>query len=277
MKKINKLFFFILLLPGLLLAETGSRDADRVMLTVKGEYRYGPNVSEQEACGVAVQRAKEDALRQVFGEVISADEQFSCREKTGSIENRQCAYDKSTWSMIDGEIGNAVQEKKLIFEEDSAKRCWVELKVDVIKPTKKPGLDLDLRVNLGAYQYKSGDNLTIEVVPPKPIHLAIFSWTPNSGDPNTVTKIFPNHIDSTSLISGRRRIPQKSNYGADYEFKLKHDGSKKDFVDEYLIFVITKKDLKWMDEYPYDDFRLRLREIPGDEKRTIKRAYRIFK
>ena len=143
MKKINKLLLFIFLLPGLPLAETGSRDADRVMLTVKGEYRYGPNVSEQEACGVAVQRAKEDALRQVFGEVISADEQFSCREQKGTIENRPCAYDKSTWSMIDGEIGNAVQEKKLIFEEDGAKRCWVELKVDVIKPTKKPGLDLD--------------------------------------------------------------------------------------------------------------------------------------
>jgi hypothetical protein len=187
MKKINKLFLLILLLPGLPLAETGSRDTDRVMLTVKGEYRYGPNVSEQEACGVAVQRAKEDALRQVFGEVISADEQFSCREKTGTIENRQCAYDKSTWSIIDGEIGNAVQEKKLIFEEDGAKRCWVELKVDVIKPTKKPGLDLDLRVNLGAYQYKSGDNLTIEVVPPKPTvrlsksaHLLLGRTTPKA-------------------------------------------------------------------------------------------------
>ena len=62
-----------------------------------------------------------------------------------------------------------------------------------------------------------------------------------------------------------------------YEFKLNNNEPKKDFVDEYLIFVITKRDLKWMDEYPYDDFRARLREIPGDEKRTIKRAYRIFK
>lgn len=246
-------------------------------IKVTGEYRYGPNVSEQDACGVAVQRAKEDALRQVFGEMISADEQFSCREKTGTTENRQCAYDKSTWSMIDGEIGNAVQEKKFIFEEDNAKRCWVELKVEVLKPTKKPGLELDLKVNLGAYQYKSGDNLTLEVTPPKPLHLAIFSWTPNSGDSTIVSKIFPNHIDTSGLINSRRRIPQKGMNGVDYEFKLNNNEPKKDFVDEYLIFVVTKRDLKWLDEYPYDDFRARLREIPGDEKRTIKRAYRIFK
>lgn len=278
MRNIHKLFAVIVLIPSLIFAETGSRDSERVTLTVRGEYRYGPNVSEQDACGVAIQRAKEDALRQVFGEVISADEQFSCRENTGSIENRQCAYDKSTWSMIDGEIGNTVQEKKpFIFEEDGAKRCWVELKVEVLKPAKKPGLELDLKVSLGAYQYKSGDNLTMEVTPPKPIYLAIFSWTPNSGDPGSVTKIFPNHIDTSNLISSRRKIPQKGVNGVDYEFKLKNNEMKKDFIDEYLIFVVTKKDVKWMDEYQYDDFRLRLRDIPGDEKRTIKRAYRIFK
>lgn len=277
MRKLSILFSIVLTLSGLTLAETVSRGGDRVTIKVTGEYRYGPNVSEQDACGVAVQRAKEDALRQVFGEMISADEQFSCREKTGTTENRQCAYDKSTWSMIDGEIGNAVQEKKFIFEEDNAKRCWVELKVEVLKPTKKPGLELDLKVNLGAYQYKSGDNLTLEVTPPKPLHLAIFSWTPNSGDSTIVSKIFPNHIDTSGLINSRRRIPQKGMNGVDYEFKLNNNEPKKDFVDEYLIFVVTKRDLKWLDEYPYDDFRARLREIPGDEKRTIKRAYRIFK
>jgi hypothetical protein len=277
MKMLYILVAVIFLFPGLSLSEIVPLDSERVTLTVAGEYRYGPNVSEQEACRVAVQRAKEDALRRVFGEIVSADEQFSCREKSGSTENRQCAYDKSTWSMIDGEIGNALQKNQFIFDEQGAKRCWVELSVEVLRPTKKPSLELDLKVNLGSYQYKNGDNLIIDVTPPKPIYLAIFSWTPNSGDPGVVGKIFPNPLDNNSLISARRKIPQKATNGVDYEFKLKNDEPKKDFIDEYLIFVITKKDLKWMDEYPYDDFRFRLREIPGDEKRTIKRAYRIFK
>ena len=267
----------IFLFPSLSLSQIVPLDSERVTLTVAGEYRYGPNVSEQEACRVAVQRAKEDALRRVFGEIVSADEQFSCREKSGSTENRQCAYDKSTWSMIDGEIGNALQKNQFIFDELGAKRCWVELNVEVLRPTKKPSFELDLKVNLGSYQYKSGDNLIIDVTPPKPIYLAIFSWTPNSGDPGIVSKIFPNSLDKNGLIAASRKIPQKAINGIDYEFKLKHDESKKDFIDEYLIFVITKKNLQWMDEYLYDDFRLRLREIPGDEKRTIKRAYRIFK
>jgi hypothetical protein len=267
----------IFLFPGLSLSEIMPLDSERVTLTVAGEYRYGPNVSEQEACRVAVQRAKEDALRRVFGEIVSADEQFSCREKSGSTENRQCAYDKSTWSMIDGEIGNAVQKKYFIFDEQGAKRCWVELSVEVLRPTKKPSFELDLKVNLGSYQYKSGDNLIVDVTPYKPLYLAIFSWTPNSSDPGIVSKIFPNSLDQNSLITARRKIPQKGLNGINYEFKLINDEPKKDFIDEYLIFVITKKNLKWMDEYPYDDFRLRLREIPGDEKRTIKRAYRIFK
>jgi len=277
MKKFYVFIAIIFLFPGLSLSEITRQDSDRVTLVVTGEYRYGPNVSEQEACSVAAQRAKEDALRRVFGEIISADEQFSCREKSGSIENRQCAYDKSTWSMIDGEISNALQKNHFIFDEQGAKRCWVELSVEVLRPTKKPSFELDLKVNLGSYQYKSGDNLIIDVTPPKPIYLTIFSWTPNSGDRGVVGKIFPNPLDQNSLISGRRKIPQKGLNGIDYEFKLKNDEPKKDYVDEYLIFVITKKDLKWLDEYPYDDFRLRLQEIPGDEKRTIKRAYRIFK
>jgi hypothetical protein len=250
---------------------------ERVTMVVKGDYRYGPNISEQEACNVAAQRAKEDALRQVFGEMISVDEQFSCREKSGRIENRDCAYDKSTWSMIDGEIGSAVQQNQVIFNEDGAKRCWVELKVDVFKPTKRPDFDLDLKVTLANSLFKTGDNLSFEVAPSKSGYLAVFSWTPNSGDRSLVTKIFPNVIEPVGLINVRRKIPGTSPSAVNYEFKLKFEDAKKDFVDEYLIFILTSRKINWMEEYNYDDFRSRLREIPGDEKRTVKRAYRIVR
>jgi hypothetical protein len=61
------------------------------------------------------------------------------------------------------------------------------------------------------------------------------------------------------------------------ETKLNNNEPKKDFVDEYLIFILTSRKINWMEEYNYDDFRIRLREIPGDEKRTVKRAYRIIR
>jgi hypothetical protein len=179
--------------------------------------------------------------------------------------------------MIDGEIGSAVQQNQVIFNEDGAKRCWVELKVDVFKPTKRPDFDLDLKVTLANSLFKTGDNLSFEVAPSKSGYLAVFSWTPNSGDRSLVTKIFPNVIEPVGLINVRRKIPGTSPSAVNYEFKLKFEDAKKDFVDEYLIFILTSRKINWMEEYNYDDFRSRLREIPGDEKRTVKRAYRIVR
>jgi hypothetical protein len=53
-------------------------------------------------------------------------------------------------------------------------------------------------------------------------------------------------------------------------------GLKQDFVDEYLIFVVTKRPVAWLESYAFEEFRARIREISPPDKRVVKRSYRII-
>jgi hypothetical protein len=249
--------FFI----GLALAISHSVKAE--VRDVAGEFLFGPETSESKACEAAEQKAKQEALRQVLGERFSVSEQLSCREGRASTDNIDCVYNAFLWSEIDGDIKQAVRLESPV--------------VEVAKPEFAPDPGFDFQVLLRPIRLREGESLSFSVKPTAPMHLAIFGWAP-SHDKKTVTRIFPNTFDSDALLRAQEENPIPSELGARrYGFQASFPvGLKQDYVDEYLIFVATKRPVAWLESYEFDQFRARIREISPPDKRVVKRSYRII-
>jgi hypothetical protein len=77
-------------------------------VVAKGEYLFGPQISEAEACEVAEIRAKENALKQTYGEQFSADSNLICDDSNKDVKNA-CRIERHLLSTIDGEIDQIIE------------------------------------------------------------------------------------------------------------------------------------------------------------------------
>lgn len=269
-----KLVFNCVAVLAVLFGTCSQSSAESVV--VQGEFLYGPEISEKVACEAAEQRAKEDAVRRVYGEILSAEDQFSCRESNGKIDNRQCSFNRFAWTTIDGDI-KAVKtiEPPTVTKQQGASKCQVTLEVNVLKPEQSSDPNFNFGVQLSASVLKVGDSIGFEIEPSSPLYMAVFGWTPSESGKGQVVKLFPNVYDNDPLVSSRFRLPSQKNSNQ-YSFSVTWvEGVKRDFLDEYLFFVSTKKPITWLSEYSFDGFKSQLREIPESQKRVHRKAYRV--
>ncbi len=246
-------------------------------MSVRGEYLYGPETSEAEACQLAMERAKVNALSKVFGESISMEEQMSCREVKGGKPDYGCELNRVSWSSIEGDIRSITNYRKVIESRLGERACIVTLTADVVIPDRKSDSSFDLKATLNEKMYRVGEVLTISLEPTLPMHIAIFNWIPYR-DRDAVIQMFPNPMDPQSHITKKISVPTESKLSA-YNFTMTWLDSlpkNKAFVDEYLIVIGTKKPIKWLSSYALDDFKVKLREIPLDERRVVKQGYQLM-
>ena len=270
----NSIFLSILTFSFLVIM--GQAHAEAV--NAKGEYLYGPDTSEADACRLAKERAKANALSKVFGESISMEEQMSCREVKGGKPDYGCELNRVSWSSIEGDIRSVTDYRKVIESRVGERACIVTLTADVVIPNRKPDSSFDLKATLNEKMYRAGEVLTIALEPTAPMHIAIFNWVPYQ-DRDAVIQMFPNPMDPQSHITKKTSIPTESKISA-YNFTmtwLETLPKNKTFVDEYLIVIGTKKPIKWLSSYEFSDFKSKLSEIPLDEMRVVKRGYQLIR
>jgi hypothetical protein len=249
--------------------------AGAVVVPASAEYLFGPETSENEACELARNKAKSLALSQVVGEKVSSEEQLICNQTTGKSSDYGCEFNRISWSMIDGDIRAIKNEVRKIESREGARACVVSLEADVVEPSKKPDPDFDIRVSLNKTVFTVGDDMLVELEGTQPAHLVIFNWLPNQK--NEVLRIIPYpsdpniqslHLtrDDASKIS--RKFPMETHWSDSYS-------KNKKFIDEWLIIIATKKPYKWLSAYDFDQFREKLREIPIDERRIVRKGYQL--
>lgn len=81
-----------LLLPSPALAE---------WVEAHGSYLFPPSMAETEACSYAEDRARAEAVRQVTGETVAAEDVQRCTEQG---DETQCARNSALWSSMQGYI-----------------------------------------------------------------------------------------------------------------------------------------------------------------------------
>ena len=111
-----------------------------------GQYRISAEVSENEACREAENRAKLNAMRKLGGEFLSSETLLACTE---ALSGNDCPVTQFTWSMFDGLIKDIKDKKvKKVLGPDGSALCTVSLQAFVDAGFGKPDPNFDLTVRL---------------------------------------------------------------------------------------------------------------------------------
>ena len=93
-------------------------------VTGVGEYRFGPDTTENLACEVAEDRAKQDALMKFNGQFIEAVIEENC-------QSEECRYNQQTFNKVEGYIKKAAAKDKLLPNK-VIKFVWLPLMLMLI-------------------------------------------------------------------------------------------------------------------------------------------------
>ena len=236
MKRFLIIFFFL----------TFTASAEVVI--TEGNYIYTGNISENEACSLAKERAKLKALEKVIGQKISSEEMENCSEVDGKTS---CERNQFFLSSFNGEItklkplGKEILTQKIEGSDEQSYICKIKIQAEVTKIIQNLDNSYDFNVKLNEKNFKEGDELKIDLILNKPIYLNIFQILPYETKDFQVHKIFPNELDDKNYITDKSvSLPKK----AKYEVYFPNNINKRS-VDEYLFIIGSEKDIKWLEKY----------------------------
>lgn len=265
----RRLLALLLLLPAPARAE---------WVEARGAYLFPPTMAEAEACGYAEDRARAEAVRQVTGETIAAEDVQRCTEQG---DETQCARNSALWSSMQGYIRRTGDKNVQVRPAVAGHReCVVGFAADVAAAEGQPDPAFDLGVSLPQPVLRHGEALVIGLSPSQPMYVQVFQWLPyRGGAAQAVTRLFPNAYDTAFRIDGPASIPTAA--GAKrYDLRVEFpDGLPpgRRMVDEYLMVVATRTPLPLRDSYSLDDFRRLMAELPRAHSRVVRRAYNIVR
>ena len=245
-----------------------------LVIDTQGEYHFGPDTSRNQACYLAGERAKYNALSWVVGEQLSSEEKLTCQQSTGQDTTTSCEMNRITWSFLDGQIRSAEKISEKVKVLDGASVCKVTLVVDIANPKIKTNPYFDIKVSLNKKSFRAGEDMHIELLPSSPMYVSIFTWYPLL-DGENVVQIFPNSYESSNYLSEFTRIPShraKQGYALESFWQPSYPNGK-EVVDEWLIVVGTLNPLTWQASYTLKAFKEKLAEIPLNERRVVRKNY----
>jgi hypothetical protein len=245
---------------------------------VKGEaeIRFGPDLTENEACKRASQKAQQIAMRAISGEMIFADEAQVCGE---TVDSSDCSLNQFTWSTINGVItGVRNEEQKTVTIQDGYRSCAVSLEANVQVGSGKPDPSFDMTVRLNRLLFRHGEAMEITIEPTQPMYINVFQWFPYDDSGQAVLRFFPNIFDRNSKFLESNTIPT-INARALYDVRIVFPKNVKKYnrADEYLMIIGTREKIKFRETYTLNEFKARLLEIPRHDSREVKKAYTVVK
>lgn len=246
-------------------------------VAARAERLFPPEQPEAEACRMAEDKAREDAVRQVTGERLSSEELMRCAEQG---EQAECTHNSATWSMVDGDI-RSIRNRRAETTPvvGNIRKCAVELEADVVVPPGRPDPSFDVGIRLNAAVFRDGEPLEMTLSPSQPMGIAVFQWLPYEKGDAQVSRILPNPYDPISRIDKATTIPSE---GGRKRYVMRAGfppalGDGRRMVDEYLMVVATRKPMEFRESYSLDEFRARLLELPRNESRMVRKAYSILR
>jgi hypothetical protein len=249
-----------------------------IPIDVKAEFYFGPDLSRNQACENARESAKSKAIAMVSGEKISFDQQLQCFQRSKNSDERKCEINQNTAFLVEGQISRSETISETVKTVPGAQVCTVLMVVDVIPPSLESDPSFDFKFEINRTNFRQGDNLIINLIPSKMMYVYIFNWR-SAFNKENVIKIFPNEVDKDNYIIKSITIPTK-NSDSKYSFELDWDapiGYDKDYMNESIIVVATKKPIDWLSSYDIKRFKEKIMEIPLNQRRVIKKSFMLFR
>jgi hypothetical protein len=237
-------------------------------------YRYLGNISEDDACDLAKERAKLKALEKVLGQTISSDELESCSEVDGKTS---CERNQFFLSSFNGDITDLKLIDKVVTTEKTSTGekfsiCKIKIKADVKKSTTTLDASFDFNVKLNQKNFRDGEELKIDIELNEPFYLTVFQVLPYEKKDHQVYKLFPNELEKDNFIKDNSfNLPQNAKYEIYFP-----NVSNKNSVDEYLVFVASEKNIKWLEKYAKKE-DLKSAYIKENSIKYMYKEYTIYK
>ena len=241
----------------------------------EGSYMYAGDISRNEGCKLAKEKAKLKALEKVLGQKISSEETEICSEVDGKTT---CQINQFFLSQFDGDIVplNQLDEKVETHTvgDEEVYICKVSIRGNVIKKSNILDSSFDINVKLNEKNFKDGDELKIDIEFNSPVYLNIFNVFPYEKKDYQVQRLFPNIKETNNYIDTKRlKLPinKKTKYRVIFP-----DHINKNSVDEYLVFIASENDIKWLDKYAEED-ELKKAYFNTNAVKYFKKGYIIYK
>ena len=217
------------------------------VVVTEGSYTYTGEISKNDACQLAKERAKLKALEKVLGQTISSDEMENCSEVDGKTS---CERNQFFLSSFNGDITGIKELNKEVTTEkissgEEISICKIKIRSNVKKSTNTLDASFDFNVKLNQKNFRDGEQLKIDIELNKPFYLTVFQVLPYEKKDYQVYKLFPNDLEPNNYLKDNSfKLPQNAKYQIEFP-----NVSNKNSIDEYLVFVATEKDIKWLEKY----------------------------
>ena len=262
MSKYILIFFFI----------TASAFAE--VVETEGSYTYAGDISRNEGCSLAKERAKLKALEKVLGQTISSEEMENCSEVDGKTN---CERNQFFLSSFNGDLTSIRQLKRDIQTEKLSNGeeiyiCKIKIRAKVTKTTKTLDSSFDFNVKLNEKNFRDGEELKIDIELNKPFYLTVFQILPYEKKDYQVYKLFPNELEKDNFLNGNSfSLPQNAKYQIYFP-----NVSNKNSVDEYLVFIASQKNINWLEKYAKKE-DLKNAYIRENSIKYLYKEYTIYK
>jgi len=211
-----------------------------------GEYRFGPDTSENFACEMAEIKAKENAISNFLGETVEFSSQRSCI-------NAHCDFNDQIVLDSKGVIKSVSSLHKTVLVREGYKNCVVKVKADVVEIKS----NIKFRVD-GKLDYFYGDLVDFSLMSNKPGHVYIFNYF--SGEYT--------HIINAQIFRQNTAIPinQLTAYLPKYL----------DYSKELMVFVFTEKPIRQIKyKYAANEMKNMILSIPVESRKVVYRYLTI--
>lgn len=247
-------------------------------VVVDGEYTFGPQVSQEEACEQAELRAKEEAIRKVFGETYFGGQSMDCSDRGF----RGCDYARISVTHLNGHLVSFTDRSERVFDRGALRVCRVMGKAR-LDTSQKSDPSMFFEVSLDRAVYRDGDELKAKVHFSNPSYLAIFSQSDLNGA--MVDRLFPNRHVKDGRLSGKVLIPEES---ARYRFRVESSqgqgvvrtvsGSHRGVPSriEYLYVIRTSRAVDWLSSYSPEELQKHISLIPPKDRFVRVIPYRVI-
>ena len=214
-----------------------------------GEYRFGPDTTENMACEIAEDRAQQDALIKFNGQFVEAVIEENCL-------NGDCRFNQQTFNKVEGYIKKMTAKRQVITEQ-GYKVCVVTINADVEKVKNEIKFSI-----VGSFEYKDGDEIQ-------------FKGLSNYGGSvylyNYYNGRYVKVLRNVATPNNEFVLPSES-------YRMKAQLPKGEVQSkELLMFLFVNQDVSMKDSYSENEMKLAVNQIPASNRRVITRYINILR
>ena len=217
-----------------------------------GEYRYGTDTTENLACELAEERAKEDAIIKYVGQSVEAQIKEECmREK--------CVFHRDTFSELNGYIKSLTKKEieKQLFPGYSA--CVVTIEAEVAGINNTIIFQVD-----GKFDVRHEEEMTFKLVSNRPGKIGMFNYYGNKYYKIQEAKFASQRTEIVLPYDKTKKL-----------VAMVPDGQKQS--KELVTFLFSEKDIVFKNEYSSLEMKNLIASIPPMNRKVVNRYVNIVK